>query len=200
MGHSYAPGSMALNRNGGGGGVSSAQAEPEALEELMSSLNDFTPLLPDEVTRFYLERSGFHAEDSRLVRLVSLSVHKFLADVSSDCVQLARMQQNIPASRERDRDRDRERERQTVAAPAQGMQEQDASGNEAPGSAAASASPAAAAAGAGTASKSDRKGGSLTLTNSVLGRVLREYGITLRKPLLYADTPASAPQSHESTK
>ena len=97
--HSYAPGSMALNRNGGGGGVSSAQAEPEALEELMSSLNDFTPLLPDEVTRFYLERSGFHAEDSRLVRLVSLAVHKFLADVSSDCVQLARMQQNIPASR-----------------------------------------------------------------------------------------------------
>jgi len=43
--------------------------------------------LPDEVTKHFLAQSGFQCTDERLVRLVSLATHKFVADLTNDALQ-----------------------------------------------------------------------------------------------------------------
>ena len=46
------------------------------------------------MTRHYLELSGFHSDDQRLVRLVSLATQKFVEDVCQDCMQLCKSHQS----------------------------------------------------------------------------------------------------------
>ena len=50
-------------------------------------MEDYAPILPDEVTNHLLARSGFQTSDPRVTRLVSLAAHKFIADLSNDALQ-----------------------------------------------------------------------------------------------------------------
>ena len=64
-------------------------------------MDNCIPTIPEEVTNYYLQRSGFVTEDRRLVRIISLAAHKFVADVASDAMATHRIRET---SIKRDRD------------------------------------------------------------------------------------------------
>ena len=71
-----------------------------SVTELLHAVEEYTPILPDEVTNHLLARSGFQTSDPRVTRLVSLAAHKFIADVSNDALQHCKARQQArPASK-----------------------------------------------------------------------------------------------------
>ncbi|KIP10043.1 hypothetical protein PHLGIDRAFT_101921 [Phlebiopsis gigantea 11061_1 CR5-6] len=85
---------------------SSKQAGEEArkdrtLAEFLLMLDDYEPLIPNEVTDYYLQRVGFECEDVRLKRLLSLAAQKFVSDIASDAYQHARIRSNAAGGRSR---------------------------------------------------------------------------------------------------
>ena len=71
-----------------------------SVTELLHAVEEYTPILPDEVTNHLLARSGFHTSDPRVTRLVSLAAHKFIVDVSNDALQHCKARQQArPASK-----------------------------------------------------------------------------------------------------
>ncbi|KAK7030637.1 transcription initiation factor TFIID subunit 10 [Favolaschia claudopus] len=84
----------------------SRQAAEEArkdrtLAEFMLMLDDYEPLIPNEVTDYYLQRVGFECEDVRLKRLLSLAAQKFVSDIAADAYQHARIRTNAQGGRSR---------------------------------------------------------------------------------------------------
>lgn len=72
------------------------------LAEFMQLLDGYTPLIPDQVTDFYLEKVGFECHDVRLKRLLSLAAEKFVSDIAADAFQYARIRTNAgPGGRPR---------------------------------------------------------------------------------------------------
>ncbi|KAG8758804.1 Transcription initiation factor TFIID subunit 10 [Ceratobasidium sp. 428] len=68
----------------------------------MLMLDEYDPLIPNEVTDYYLQRAGFECEDVRLKRLLSLAAQKFVSDIATDAYQHARIRTNAqPAARAR---------------------------------------------------------------------------------------------------
>ncbi|TDG46087.1 hypothetical protein AWZ03_007536 [Drosophila navojoa] len=67
------------------GGDRSAPASH--LSDFMLQLEDYTPLLPDAVTSHYLNMGGFHADDKRIVRLISIATQKYMSDIIDDALQ-----------------------------------------------------------------------------------------------------------------
>ncbi|WVW79553.1 hypothetical protein I302_101522 [Kwoniella bestiolae CBS 10118] len=64
------------------------------LVDFLKMLDGYKPLIPEEVTEYYLQRSGFECSDPRLKRLLSLSVQKFISDLSRDAYQFAKLRVN----------------------------------------------------------------------------------------------------------
>jgi len=64
-------------------------------------LDDYEPLIPNEVTDYYLQRVGFECEDPRLKRLLSLAAQKFVSDIAADAYQHARIRTNAAGGRSR---------------------------------------------------------------------------------------------------
>ncbi|KAH0836643.1 transcription initiation factor TFIID 23-30kDa subunit-domain-containing protein [Lanmaoa asiatica] len=84
----------------------SRQAAEEArkdrtLAEFLLMLDEYEPLIPNEVTDYYLQRVGFECEDVRLKRLLSLAAQKFVSDIASDAYQHARIRTNAASGRAR---------------------------------------------------------------------------------------------------
>ncbi|KAL0953595.1 hypothetical protein HGRIS_004803 [Hohenbuehelia grisea] len=84
----------------------SRQAAEEArkdrtLAEFLLMLDDYDPLIPNEVTDYYLQRVGFECEDVRLKRLLSLAAQKFVSDIAADAYQHARIRTNASGGRAR---------------------------------------------------------------------------------------------------
>jgi transcription initiation factor TFIID subunit 10 len=50
-------------------------------EQFIGSLQDFTPLIPDEIVDFYLKQTGFNCPDQKMTRLIALAAQKFLSDI-----------------------------------------------------------------------------------------------------------------------
>ncbi|KAJ8521569.1 hypothetical protein ONZ45_g1726 [Pleurotus djamor] len=71
------------------------------LAEFMLMLDDYEPLIPNEVTDYYLQRVGFECEDVRLKRLLSLAAQKFVSDIAADAYQHARIRTNAQGGRAR---------------------------------------------------------------------------------------------------
>ncbi|CDR87192.1 related to TAF10-TFIID and SAGA subunit [Sporisorium scitamineum] len=124
------------------------------LAEFMQLLDGYTPLIPDQVTDFYLERVGFECHDVRLKRLLSLAAEKFVSDIAADAFQYARIRTNAgPGGRPR--------------------------GQVGAGGAGAGGAAAGAAGGALPASARDRSRTVLTMDD--LSAALGEYGINARR-------------------
>lgn len=114
-----------VERRAGGGGVLDERENPmlavreeeearknRSMAELVRTLDDYTPLIPDEVTDFYLERAGFESDDLRLKRLISLAAEKFVSDIAEDAYHYARIRSSAgpgarPKSQAAARDRSR---------------------------------------------------------------------------------------------
>ncbi|KAF9065265.1 transcription initiation factor TFIID 23-30kDa subunit-domain-containing protein [Rhodocollybia butyracea] len=88
-----------------GTGQSRQEAEDarkdRTLAEFMLMLDDYEPLIPNEVTDYYLQKVGFECEDPRLKRLLSLAAQKFVSDIAADAFQHARIRTNAAGGRAR---------------------------------------------------------------------------------------------------
>ncbi|KAF9786276.1 transcription initiation factor TFIID 23-30kDa subunit-domain-containing protein [Thelephora terrestris] len=71
------------------------------LAEFLLMLDDYEPLIPNEVTDYYLQRVGFECDDVRLKRLLSLAAQKFVSDIAADAYQHARIRTNAAGGRAR---------------------------------------------------------------------------------------------------
>lgn len=84
--------------------VAGRRAEEEArrdgsVAEILRQLEGYAPLIPDEVSDYYLERAGFQCDDVRLKRLLALATEKFVSDIASDAFQYARIRTNAGPGR-----------------------------------------------------------------------------------------------------
>ncbi|GAA5960839.1 hypothetical protein JCM3765_000835 [Sporobolomyces pararoseus] len=60
------------------------------LAQLLEQMDEYKPIIPDEVTDYYLQRSGFDTNDVRVKRLLALAAQKFISSISQDAYQYAR--------------------------------------------------------------------------------------------------------------
>ncbi|KAH8925772.1 hypothetical protein BT69DRAFT_1216139 [Atractiella rhizophila] len=60
------------------------------LADLLLLMDEYRPIIPDSVTQYYLQRSGFDTSDVRISRLIALSAQKFVSDIIGDAFQYAR--------------------------------------------------------------------------------------------------------------
>ncbi|CAK9295417.1 unnamed protein product [Gordionus sp. m RMFG-2023] len=63
----------------------------QPISEFLYKLNDYTPLIPDAVSTYFLQKSGFEIDDIRLIRLISLAAQKFVTDLANDALQHNKM-------------------------------------------------------------------------------------------------------------
>ncbi|KAF8318645.1 transcription initiation factor IID TAF10 subunit [Clavulina sp. PMI_390] len=76
------------------GPMDEAAKKDRALADFMLMLDDYEPLIPNEVTDYYLQRVGFESDDVRLKRLLSLAAQKFVSDIAAEAFQHARLRTN----------------------------------------------------------------------------------------------------------
>ncbi|KAK5165529.1 uncharacterized protein LTR77_009058 [Saxophila tyrrhenica] len=70
------------------------QKKDASLREFLNKMDDYTPLIPDAVTDYYLTVAGLAPPpetDRRLARLLALATQKFIADVAADAYQYSRI-------------------------------------------------------------------------------------------------------------
>ncbi len=53
--------------------------DEEELNKFTSTLDEFTPAIPETVTKYYMRQCGLQTEDDRVVKLLSVSVQKFMS-------------------------------------------------------------------------------------------------------------------------
>ncbi|KAK8813083.1 hypothetical protein WA158_002675 [Blastocystis sp. Blastoise] len=62
-----------------------------SLINLLKALDTYQPSIPEEVTSYLLNQSGCNLDDSRLVKMVSLSAQRFLAEIVTDAMSLNKL-------------------------------------------------------------------------------------------------------------
>ena len=70
------------------------QKKDASLREFLGKMDDYTPLIPDAVTDYYLTLAGLPPPpqtDRRLARLLALATQKFVADIAADAYQYSRI-------------------------------------------------------------------------------------------------------------
>ena len=70
------------------------QKKDASLRSFLSKMDDYTPLIPDAVTDYYLTLAGLPPPpetDRRLARLLALATQKFVADIAADAYQYSRI-------------------------------------------------------------------------------------------------------------
>ncbi|RUS18018.1 transcription initiation factor TFIID 23-30kDa subunit-domain-containing protein [Endogone sp. FLAS-F59071] len=77
--------------------VSKREAEmnkkDRSLAEFLVMMDNYTPVIPDAVTDYYLSRTGFDCDDLRIKRLLALAAQKFIADIATDAYQYCKIRQ-----------------------------------------------------------------------------------------------------------
>ncbi|KAF6006445.1 hypothetical protein HII13_005122 [Brettanomyces bruxellensis] len=70
--------------------------EDKTLEEVLEMMDDedFTPIIPDAVTDYYLAKSGFSTSNRKIKRLLALATQKFISDIATDAYEYSRIRSN----------------------------------------------------------------------------------------------------------
>mmetsp|Transcript_3228 Transcript_3228/g.4544 ORF Transcript_3228/g.4544 Transcript_3228/m.4544 type:complete len:134 (-) Transcript_3228:387-788(-) len=61
------------------------------LGDFLAALDHYSPTVPEEAARYYLEKSGATVKDDRIARLVALAADRFLADALTDADRFYRL-------------------------------------------------------------------------------------------------------------
>lgn len=86
----------------------------DELNRFTRTLDEFTPVIPETVTKFYMRQCGLQSEDERVVKLLSASVQKFMSGrvfepsnelplisliigIINDCYQLQKLREKSTA-------------------------------------------------------------------------------------------------------
>jgi len=64
-----------------------------SLAEFLLLVENFEPIIPDAVTDYYLNRSGFSCEEVGVKRLMALAAQKFISDIATDAFQYCKIRQ-----------------------------------------------------------------------------------------------------------
>ncbi|KAI8809226.1 transcription initiation factor TFIID 23-30kDa subunit-domain-containing protein [Cladochytrium replicatum] len=67
-----------------------------SLAELLMIMDDYSPIIPDAVTDYYLSRSGIECEDKAID---ALAAQTFIADVATDAMQHDELRQQTSATK-----------------------------------------------------------------------------------------------------
>lgn len=65
----------------------------DELKDFTEKLDQFTPVIPQTVTEYYMRKSGLQTDDERVVKLLSVSVQKFMSGIINDCYQLHKLRE-----------------------------------------------------------------------------------------------------------
>lgn len=77
----------------------------QPLSDFLQQLEDYIPTIPDAVTAFFLNSSGFDASDPRVLRLISLASQKFISDIANDALQHCKVRSSNQPSKTKGKDR-----------------------------------------------------------------------------------------------
>ncbi|ODV86688.1 hypothetical protein CANARDRAFT_196042 [[Candida] arabinofermentans NRRL YB-2248] len=68
----------------------------KTLEEILDMMSDeeFTPIIPDSVTDYYLCKNGFQSTNYKIKRLLALATQKFISDIATDAYEYSRIRSN----------------------------------------------------------------------------------------------------------
>ncbi|CAF1078668.1 unnamed protein product [Rotaria sordida] len=55
--------------------------DEEDLNKFTPTLDQFTPAIPETVTKYYMRQCGLQTDDDRVVKLLSVSVQKFMTGI-----------------------------------------------------------------------------------------------------------------------
>lgn len=73
------------------------------ISTFLTSLDEFTPTIPDGLTNHYLKQSGIAEPDVRITRLISIAAQKFVTQIAADARQCAQQRSEMMAREKRDR-------------------------------------------------------------------------------------------------
>lgn len=62
--------------------------------DLIDQLEDYVPTVPDALTAYYLNMAGFEDADERIIRVISVTAQKFIADIANDALQHCKSRSN----------------------------------------------------------------------------------------------------------
>eukprot|EP01102_Stenamoeba_stenopodia_P013802 TRINITY_DN4524_c0_g1_i2.p1 TRINITY_DN4524_c0_g1~~TRINITY_DN4524_c0_g1_i2.p1 ORF type:complete len:209 (-),score=65.99 TRINITY_DN4524_c0_g1_i2:106-732(-) len=73
----------------------------ETVERFLKSMEEFTPTIPDEVTNYFLQKTGFNCPDLRTKRVIALATQKFISEIANDAMQHCKIRQQNSTVRDR---------------------------------------------------------------------------------------------------
>lgn len=76
----------------------SAEDNERKMIEILSIMDQYHPLIPEELIDYYFTKAGIQCDDVRIKRLVSVIGQKFLSDITSDAVKYSKLRTNNPSS------------------------------------------------------------------------------------------------------
>jgi transcription initiation factor TFIID subunit 10 len=65
----------------------------KSISELLLLMDDYSPVIPDTVTDYYLGRAGFDCDDVRIKRLLGVAAQKFISDVATGTLEYSKLRQ-----------------------------------------------------------------------------------------------------------
>ena len=68
--------------------------EDKAFIDLLQELESFEPIIPDQLTDYFMTKAGLDCSDVKSKRLISLIAQKYVTDIAQDAVQYCKIRTN----------------------------------------------------------------------------------------------------------
>lgn len=63
----------------------------DQLNDFLETLKDYEPIIPDEITRYFISKGGVDTKDPRILRLFSVVTQKMISDIVLDAFTQQKM-------------------------------------------------------------------------------------------------------------